>query len=190
MKTLQPITFFVEGKDDKRFVEKVIVPKCGIKYYRTIEYRQLRKEKVEAFYESEVQAGRICIMLCDKDGEPCFTQKKNRISSVYTCIPGNRILVAERQIDCWYFAGLDRKACQKLKLDIRVCSGIKAKEEWQEIIDSLEKDRVEFMLEAIENYAFEYARSKNSSLGYVINKLTDILSEVGLGASSEATRPI
>jgi len=171
-------TFFVEGKDDRRFLERIIIRELDLKYCRIIEYSQLKPEKVNAFFEAELQGKRVCIFLCDKDDEPCFTQKKNRIVTRYEKVDSKCILIAERQIDCWYFSGLDRGACKKMKIDIRDCTGTKTKPEWQACIEKTGRYRNDFLVEMTECYVLGYALEKNRSLKYCVDRIAAIESAV------------
>jgi hypothetical protein len=67
----------VEGDDDPRFVERVVIPKLGSCYdfVQAWKYAQRKAEKVNAFLRSINSMGADYLFLGDLNAHPCFPRK-------------------------------------------------------------------------------------------------------------------
>jgi hypothetical protein len=68
----------VEGDDDERFVQHIVVPKLSSRYdfVKPWKFAQERKEKVNQFLRSLKAMGAEYLLLADLNAYPCFAKKK------------------------------------------------------------------------------------------------------------------
>ena len=82
MPTYKLLFIWVEGEDDERFFNKILVPKFLEKYsgVKIIKYATMKREKVDNFIKSIKAMGADYIYLTDINNAPCVTAKKRRNS--------------------------------------------------------------------------------------------------------------
>jgi len=107
MSTYKRLYIFVEGNDDERFFNKVLVPKFKEKYdyVKLIKYARWKKESVNNYIKSIKAMGADYIFVADINNSPCITAKKERIQSIYKKIDNDKIIVVIKEIESWYLAG-------------------------------------------------------------------------------------
>jgi hypothetical protein len=76
----------VEGDDDLRFVERVVIPKLSSCYdfVHAWKYAQRKAEKVNAFLRSIKSMGAEYLFLGDLNAHPCFPKKKEALLQTFT----------------------------------------------------------------------------------------------------------
>ena len=119
MPTYKLLFIWVEGDDDERFFNKVLVPKFLRKYsgVKIIKYATMKREKVYNFIKSIKAMGADYIYLTDINNSPCITAKKEETHSKYKNIDNDKMIVVIKEIESWYLAGLDNKVCRQLKIN-------------------------------------------------------------------------
>jgi hypothetical protein len=116
----QTAVFFVERANDERFFERVVKPKLQQSYkviiIHTYVERTDKYKRINAFLQSIASLKAEYIFVTDINNSPCFTAKKEEIRNKIGEIDANRILVVVKEIESWYFAGLDNIRSKKLKI--------------------------------------------------------------------------
>ena len=173
------LLILVEGQDDVTFFSNLIAPKFLQQYdhVQLKQYSQDTQKKVngilndlEAMNESEgIQADYIFVT--DLDFSPCVTQRKERIASTFRRVAAERILIVCREIESWYLAGLDENECERLGIPmVRYNTDHLTKEQFLSLMPQRYNSKAEFMLEILQMFDFETARSKNRSFQYFMRK--------------------
>ncbi len=174
----QQLFIWVEGPDDKRFIESIIIPCLKKKYERIniIEYAQKKTKFIENFLKSIKSMKADYIYLADIDNVACITQKKEIIKQQIKNIDESSIIIVCQEIESWYYAGLNEEAFKTL--GIKKPSKYKntdnlIKEQFdQSIPKKFENSRVDFMIEVLKLYNLNTVINKESNqyLLYFMNK--------------------
>ena len=100
---------FVEGDDDERFFQRIILPFFEKRYdnVKIVTYAKLKKEKLEGFVRS-VQSipGADYLVVRDLDRHPCVTAAKKSLRQRCPEAEPERIQVVKTEIESWYCAGI------------------------------------------------------------------------------------
>ena len=172
MLSFRQLYIFVEGNDDERFFSKILPFILKEKYnvIKIIKYAQMKKEKVCAFIKSIKAMKSFYIFVTDINNSPCITAKKEKTINEYRNLDSNNIIVVVKEIESWYLAGLDSKACDKLGIDDLRDTEHVTKEKFDSLIPDRFTSRIDFMLEILRNFSVEIAIQKNSSFRYFVHK--------------------
>lgn len=163
---------FVEGDDDERFFNRILSPKLQEKYdtVKIIRYATMKKEKVDNFIRSIKAMGAEYIYVTDIDNSPCVTAKKEETQKKHPNIDKDKIIVVIKEIESWYLAGLDDKACKQLKIKMNFDNTDNiTKEKFNSLIPR-STSRIDFMSEILKNFSIEIAKQKNTSFQYFVEK--------------------
>ncbi len=162
----------VEGNDDERFFGKIIIPRLEKKYdfIKIWRYANKKKGKIEKFIKSIKAMGADYIYVTDINHSPCVTNKKQIIQNKLKNIDENKIIVVIKEIESWYLAGLDDITSQKLKISNFSTTDDITKEKFENIIPEKYDSRIDFMLDILESFSIEIAKSKNKSFRYFVEK--------------------
>lgn len=111
------LIIFVEGNDDERFFERIVVPVLKKKFdsVKLVKYAQMKKERLESYIRSITSAGWDYIYVTDMDDSPCVTARKQQIQNYLPNIDPKRVVVVIREIESWYLAGLNKDKSRDLK---------------------------------------------------------------------------
>jgi len=170
MPTYKLLFIWVEGDDDERFFNKILSPKFQEKYdtVKIIRYAKLKKEKVDNFIKSIKAMGADYIYLTDINNSPCVTAKKEETQKKHPNIDKDRIIAVIKEIESWYLAGLDNKACKQLKINNFANTDNVTKEKFNALIPRKFTSRIDFMSEILKNFSIEIAKQKNKSFRYFV----------------------
>lgn len=167
------LIIFVEGNDDERFFERIVVPVLKKKFdsVKLVKYAQMKKERLENYIRSITSAGWDYIYVTDMDDSPCITAKKQQIQNYLPNIDPKRIVVVIREIESWYLAGLNKDKSRDLKIKERKLKNTEniTKEQFNRLIPE-KYSRINFMIELLENFSIETAKQKNRSFKYFVEK--------------------
>lgn len=163
---------FIEGDDDERFFNRIIIPMFENKYDKVQlwKYAQKKNEKIFQFLKSIQAMNADYIYVADNNGSPCITDRKQRIENDFRNIDTNKILVVVREIESWYLAGIDDESSKSF--------GIKSFSNTEHINKSAFDDlkpkrinfRIDFMSEILKLFCIDTAKSKNASFSYFVEK--------------------
>jgi len=174
MPTYKLLFIWVEGDDDERFFNKVLVPKFLEKYsgVKIIKYATMKREKVDNFIKSIKAMGADYIYLTDINNSPCVTAKKEETHSKYKNIDNEKMIVVIKEIESWYLAGLDNKVCRQLKINNFADTDTDnvTKEKFNALIPKKFTSRIDFMSEILKYFSIEIAKQKNNSFQYFVEK--------------------
>jgi hypothetical protein len=167
---------FVEGTTDERFFERIIKPKFEEKYEYIYIYRyaESKNEKTEKFIESIESRNKSAkdvdyIFVSDIDQAPCVTRKKQELLNKFPKLNKDKIVIVIKEIESWYLAGLDTKACKKLKIKPFNYTNDIDKEEFNKYIPKKFRS-IDFMINILDYFSIETAKQKNNSFKYFANK--------------------
>jgi len=171
---------FVEGPDDFRFFDRIIVPlikeKHNVPVIHIIESAKLSKGKIRGFLQSINSVKEWdYIFVRDLNDKPCVTARKREIKNILKDVEGKiidegRIIVVVREIEGWYLAGLSAEDARELKVkELPPTTDNLTKEQFNRLIPE-GFYRLEFMLELLDRFSIKEARKKNRSFDYFIEK--------------------
>ena len=164
---------FVEGSDDRRFVENIYSEQIQSSYGECtiVEYAQDRPTKVNAFIKSiKSMPGADYIFLVDFDGR---VNKKEITARKYKQLEIEKIFLVKFEIEAWIISGLDKDQLLKLKITDNLNDTEKiTKEKFEKIIPKNFVNKLDFCTYIYENYNLNYAVSVNHSLQVFNSNIT------------------
>lgn len=172
---------FVEGDDDERFINSQIKPLIASRYsiIKFIQYAGLKKNIVKKFISTiRNEKSSEYIFLADfdsrKNNEICVSKRKNEKIKLYKSIENSNISIVKEEIESWYYAGISKKKINKYKLK-KVSNTEKIdKELFEKLIPNDFKYKNDFFIEILKDYSIDFAKEKNCSFKYFINKFAVI----------------
>ena len=172
---------FVEGKDDRRFVNAVLRPILEEEYdfVDTWEYAQETPKKVIQFLRAMKSMKAGCLFLADIDDSPCVSAKRDVLGARFpqALEPADAVVVV-REIESWYMAGLDDETCQELGITGLSCTDDLTKEQFRTLIPKrFDGSVADFMIELLRAYRTEVARARNRPFCYLMDLLETRLNE-------------
>jgi hypothetical protein len=116
--------------------------------------------------------------VADFNTSPCVTERKGHLVNNHKgVIDAERTIIAMREIESWYVAGVDDQACQELGIASLPHTNDLTKEHFREIMPKrFNGSVVDFMAEVLRRFRLDVAKTKNRSLCYLMDKL-----QAGLG---------
>lgn len=171
--SFRKFTLFVEGDDDQLFADSILrpllEPVCD--YLEIYQYAQKRPSDIRRYIRS---LDRIpdanYLFIADFDQGPCVTLRKSRLIDRYGSLEPERILIVRREIESWYLAGLDSDAYEELRLPTHRNTNDITKEQFEGLVPSRFDNRTDFMVEVLNRFSAETARSRNESFDYAMGK--------------------
>jgi hypothetical protein len=161
---------FVEGPDDKRFVERVFRPRLKRATYSnlaTIEYAQLPDEDVNAFATGFNSSGANFeyLFLVDRDTHADLAACRAFVRGKYRAVQEEKVFMVCAEIESWYFAGITPKRLKELGIRYtgRDTDSL-TKERFNALIPSaLRNNRVLFLIQILAGFNMSSAKSRNGS---------------------------
>lgn len=163
---------FVEGTDDERFFETVIMPQLEKKYdwVSLQRYAQTSSKKTKSFIANLPNIGADYIIVADMDECPCITVRKQKTREKLPLVEADHVIVVTKEIESWYLAGLDTAECQALGLPQMSSTEAVFKEDFDSLMPDRFDSRIDFMVEVLKRFSPEVAKSKNASFKYLLEK--------------------
>jgi hypothetical protein len=163
---------WVEGADDVRFFEEVAKPLFDQRYDSVIirPYSAEKPEKVNSFLRSIKAMKADYLFVTDINSDPCVRDRKQRRLDRYQNLEADRIVVVVKEIESWYFAGLDGVSSKRLGVTSLTKTNTLTKEAFNTHIPSKFDSRTDFMLETLKCFSVPVARGKNKSFDYFMAK--------------------
>lgn len=162
----------VEGNDDERFANAILVPEFE-RTYAEVQVRQYSQRSISDranLLRSIHAMGEDYILLCDLDELPCVTSKKESMKSALPLpIPDARIAVVVKEIESWYLAGLDESALQALGIANASRPDEVVKEKFDVLVGG-KANHTDMMVEILKRYDISQARRRSPSFGYFARK--------------------
>jgi hypothetical protein len=184
------LSIFVEGAREKLFFDRILRPELENKYnyIEIIEYSQEKRkwEYINDFIESikstDCEHKKIdpnwaydYIFIADIDNSPCKTARKQKLIEKIPNLEQDKIIIVVKEIESWYLAGLDEKACKKLRIRCFDNTDSITKEDFRHIYSNSIHSRrpeIDFYLDIIKNYDIDIAKRKNRTFRYFCDKFS------------------
>jgi len=170
---MKMLIFFLEGSDDKRFFETIISPLIinDFDCIQCYEYASKSKKVVKNFLSAIIRLNYKYLFVKDFDRATCFSQIKDKVVEKFSNCDKNNIQIVQREIESWYAAGISAECGKKLGINmVENCNEITK----ELFFNQLSKHRVrqDAMVEILKDFKIDLAKSRNTSLNYLIeNKL-------------------
>jgi len=161
---------FIEGDDDERFFNRIIIPMFENKYdkIQLWKYAQKKDEKIVQFLKSIQAMNADYIYVADNNGSPCITDRKQRIETDFQNIDTDKILVVVREIESWYLAGIDDVSSKKFGIKSFSNTEHINKGAFNDLKPKKFNSRIDFMSEILKLFCIDTAKSKNGSFSYFV----------------------
>ncbi len=167
-----PLLILVEGADDMRFFERIIVPPLKRKFtdVKIWPYSKVCKERVKSFIKSIISMNGEYILVADIDSLPCVSEKKGWICEKYDTVDPKKIVIVVSEIESWYLCGIKPEDLRKIGIRNDQCKKIDnkncvTKEQFEKIIPE-SSTRTNFLISVLDLYDLQRAKNKNPSLNY------------------------
>ncbi|HXX24142.1 MAG TPA: hypothetical protein VEO19_13420 [Terriglobia bacterium] len=156
----------VEGDDDARFVERVVVPALGSRYncVQAWKFAQKKPEKVNAFLRSIKAMGADYLLLGDLNAHACFPKKKEALLQAFIELESRNTLIVVREIESWYLAGL--KDDNPLGVQAPTDTSGVTKEQFNDTMPKGYDSRIAYMIEVLKHFDIRIATTRNPSFHY------------------------
>jgi len=171
----QRIALFVEGPEDRAFVERVLKPRLQERYneVRIQTHAQTPDEQLRSHFRSLKRMGSDFFLLVDYDRGPCVAAVRQNYAQRYEPYLGEtQVLVARPMIEAWYTAGVPSQNPFKASIppivesvDKQSFAGI-----FGERAQNLE-ERIVLLQQILAIYDWDLALQRSASLRYCALKL-------------------
>lgn len=160
----------VEGDDDVRFVERVVIPTLSSRYdfVQPWKYAQKKAEKVNAFLKSIKSMGADYFLLGDLNAEPCFPGRIRTLLTRFTSLDKRQALIVMREIESWYLAGLGDN--NPLGVQVPGDTSDLPKEQFNETMPQQFDSRIDYMIEILRQFDIGTATQRNPSFLYFAHR--------------------
>lgn len=150
---------FVEGPDDYNFFEKLFGQSWG--EHQIIQYACEKDSKINSYIRSiNSVPGWDYLFFCDEDGKG-FVHKRTELHAKYDELDLDKLLFVQYEIESWYYAGVNRDDCNRLKIRfIQGDTNRLTKEQFNAKLKRL-SDRKYVMAKILECYNIELAATRN-----------------------------
>lgn len=165
---------YVEGHYDKMFVEKILSDfflKEKSTILITIPYSQKGKKIIN--HDIKTKSKHDYLLLADLDSDECprITNKKEKMMQDYSTLDPSKIIIVKEEIESWFLAGLDPSLEVFKNIDVPSNTDSITKEEFNELLEKNSLDKNNFLLRVCDEYDFNLAIQRNSSLNYFFKKM-------------------
>lgn len=163
---------FLEGDDDQRFFEAVIIPRLENRYdsIRLVQVSEMEKEKVAEWLRSIEGMEADYLFVRDLDRFPCVSAAKEALQKVHPRLDPNRIQVVKVEIESWYCAGIGQGRLADSEMAACAETEWITKERLNAELPSRRPLRILALAEILESYDLERAARRNGSLRYFLEK--------------------
>ncbi len=195
---------FVEGYTDELLLKHVLghilssLPECnGIHYdFKFIWYASRKPNYTNRYIRSftsmlDQMPPTDYLFISDINSFPCITAKKQALQNRFPALREDKIIVAIKEIESWYMAGIPSNFAEKWGIKPHILSSTDDinKEEFLEIMRSADdfkkiKSHVEIYQAIIEVFDIGIALSRNESFRYFYNKVLVLIKNLCQAANS------
>ncbi len=162
----------VEGNDDERFFERIIIPLLSPRYraIRLIKFACMRSNRVCRFIRSIHRAGDELLLVADIDKAPGVTAKKRILMERFGVVQPSEIMVIIQEIESWYLAGLETLDAYRLGTHPVLSTDQVTKEIFNTTIPPQYTSRIAYMLEILSRFSIPSACRKNRSFHHFMDR--------------------
>ncbi len=170
------LNVLVEGPDDVRFFERVLVERLKNRYdaVRLVPYACLRRTAVDRLLRGFAHLGEAYLIVADIDNEPSVRAKKRVILNRFEEARPGAIAVVIMEIESWYLAGADDGFLGQCGLLPLPSTDYVTKEGFNALIPRPYLSRVGFMLDLLDGYSLERGAERNRSLAFFLARFAAI----------------
>ena len=170
------LNVLVEGSDDIRFFERVLVPLLKERYgaVRLVPYACLRRTAVDRLLRGFARLGEAYVIVADIDAEPSVRAKKRVVLNRFEEAEPAAIAVVVMEIESWYLAGADDGFLAASGLAPLSSTEDVTKEEFNALIPRGYISRVGFMLDLLDGYSLKRGAERNRSLAFFLSRFAGI----------------
>jgi len=172
----------VEGRDDREFVDAVMKPMLQKDYdhVQIWEYAGATISRRTNYIRSVLAMNADYLFLADINTSPCVTERKRHlIDSHNGMIDADRTIIAIREIEGWYLAGVDGRVCRELGIPSLPHTNDVTKEQFRGMMPKrFDNSVVDFMAEILRRFQIEVAKGKSRSFCYLMDRLASRSKEV------------
>ena len=172
---IRKLYIFVEGHDDQLFFERAVLPMLADEYddIEVIQYAQMKKEKVNLYLQSIETLKFDYIFTCDIDYISTVEQKKKLIQNRFNLVASDKISVAIKEIESWFIAGFPDKVSRSFGIRPQKRTDNLTKEQFNQLYHRNFHSRIDFMIEILNHFSHETAKTKNRSYKYFAEHWVD-----------------
>jgi len=170
------LNVLVEGSDDIRFFERVLVPLLKDRYgaVRLVPYACLRRTAVDHLLRGFARLGEAYVIVADIDAERSVRAKKRVVLARFAEADPAAIAVVVVEIESWYLAGADDGFLARSRVQPLASTDDLTKEAFNALIPRRYVSRVGFMLDLLDGYSVERGAERNRSLGFFLSRFAGI----------------
>ncbi len=163
---------WVEGTDDERFFNTIVVPRLASRYDNiTVQrYAGMKNASIDKFLRSIEAMGADYLFVADIDSAPCVTRKKAALQGAFNRLDARRIIIVKAEIESWYHAGLDVNAARRLGTRVEHDTQTMTKERFRELQPARFRSGIVYMTEVLDAFDFDTARRQSASFAYFAGK--------------------
>ena len=172
--TFTRLFVFVEGNDDDRFCRNIVYPALSAKYdcVKVWMYSQEPPKRIRNFLRAIEAMGADYLFLTDINNSPCVSGRIESTRARYgPRVEPERLVIVVKEIESWYLAGLDDKACEQLGTTAIRRTDDVTKEQFNKWMPGRYDSRIDFMVEILKRFSVETAEAKNDSFRYFMTKI-------------------
>lgn len=163
---------WVEGTDDERFFNTIVVPRLSNRYdhVQVRHYADMKNESINKFLSSIQAMGADYTFIADIDTAPCVTRKKEALQNAINRLDARRTIIVKAEIESWYHAGLDATAARRLDTRSLHDTQTLTKEQFRAMQPAWFRSGIDYMIEVLSHYDIQVARQQNRSFDYFVGK--------------------
>jgi hypothetical protein len=173
--TYRRLFVFIEGDDDERLLRAVVKTRLERQYDSVTlwQYAGQKSEKVRAFLHSVNAMKADYVFLGDINSHPCIAAKKQALGNRLAELDRDKTVVVVMEIESWYMAGVEDKACERLGIRPMRDTDTLTKEGFNTLRPKRFESRVDFMAELLKLFSIEVAKGRNRSFRYFVERHVD-----------------
>ena len=173
--TYRRLFVFIEGDDDERLLGAVVKPRLERQYDSVTlwQYAGQKSEKVRAFLRSVKGMKADYLFLADINSHPCVTARRQSLGARFPELDAEKTVVVVMEIESWYMAGVEDKACERLGIRPMRNTDTLTKEGFNSLMPKRFESRVDFMVELLKFFSIKAAKGKNRSFRHFIERHVD-----------------
>lgn len=163
---------WIEGTDDERFFNAIIVPRLAGRYdHITVQrYAGMKNEGINKFLTSIEAMGGDYLFVADIDTAPCVMRKKEALQAAMKRLDAERIIIVKAEIESWYHAGLDATTARRLGTQAKHDTETLTKEQFRALQPTRYRSGIVYMADILDAFDIDTARRQNASFDYFVGK--------------------
>lgn len=168
---------FVEGENDERFINSVIVPllQKRYQYVKLIKYARMHSDKIDKFIATlKKQRSSDYLFISDLDSPAnetiCVTKRKKQLLKTYRNLDIVSIQIVKEEIESWYYAGISQEMRQKYRLKSISDTEKLNKEQFEKLMPASFSYKNNFFIEILNNFSIHSAKKNNQSFYYFFTR--------------------